>query len=63
VLAAAAALDYRPSRLGRSLARGHHEATGIVFPDLSGPYYSAIILGYEEASAAEGNGSLWSTKA
>lgn len=55
---AAAELDYRPSRLGRSLARGHHDATGIVFPDLSGPYYSAVILGYEEASAAEGQSVL-----
>jgi LacI family transcriptional regulator len=55
---AVAALDYRPSRLGRSLARGHHDATGIVFPDLSGPYYSAVILGYEEASAAEGQSVL-----
>ena len=55
---AAAELRYRPSRLGRSLARGHHEATGIVFPDLSGPYYSAVILGYEEASAAEGQSVL-----
>ncbi len=51
-------LDYRPSRLGRSLARGHHDATGIVFPDLSGPYYSAVILGFEEASAAEGQSVL-----
>jgi LacI family transcriptional regulator len=55
---AVAALDYRPSRLGRSLAHGQHEATGIVFPDLSGPYYSAVILGYEEASAAEGQSVL-----
>ena len=55
---AVAELGYRPSRLGRSLARGHHEATGIVFPDLSGPYYSAVILGYEEASAAEGQSVL-----
>ena len=30
----------------------------IVFPDLSGPYYSAVILGYEEASAAEGQSVL-----
>jgi LacI family transcriptional regulator len=52
VLRSVAELGYRPSRLGRSLARGHHDATGIVFPDLSGPYYSAVILGYEEASAA-----------
>jgi LacI family transcriptional regulator, galactose operon repressor len=50
---AVAELGYRPSRLGRSLARGHHDATGIVFPDLSGPYYSAVILGYEEVSAAD----------
>ena len=51
-------LNYRPSALGRSLARGSHEATGIVFPDLSGPYSSAVILGYEEASAAEGSSVL-----
>ena len=55
---AVAELGYRPSRLGRSLARGHHDATGIVFPDLSGPYYSSVILGYEEASAAEGQSVL-----
>ena len=52
VLRSVAELGYRPNRLGRSLARGHHDATGIVFPDLSGPYYSTVILGYEEASAA-----------
>jgi LacI family transcriptional regulator len=51
-------LEYRPNALGRSLARGSHEATGVVFPDLSGPYYSAVILGYEEASAAEGSSVL-----
>lgn len=51
-------LAYRPSRLGRSLAAGSHDATGIVFPDLSGPYYSAVILGYEEASAAQGRSVL-----
>ena len=51
-------LEYRPSSLGRRLAHGSHEATGIVFPDLSGPYYSAVILGYEEASAAEGSSVL-----
>ena len=51
-------LAYRPSRLGRSLAHGSHDATGIVFPDLSGPYYSAVILGYEEAAAADGRSTL-----
>jgi LacI family transcriptional regulator len=51
-------LAYRPSRLGRSLAHGSHDATGIVFPDLSGPYYSSVILGYEEAAAADGRSTL-----
>jgi LacI family transcriptional regulator len=55
---AVAELGYRPSRLGRSLARGRHDAIGIVFPDLSGPYFSSVILGYEEASAADGQSVL-----
>lgn len=55
---AIAELAYRPSRIGRSLARGRHDAIGIVFPDLSGPYFSSVILGYEEASAAQGRSVL-----
>lgn len=55
---AIAELAYRPNRLGRSLARGRHDAIGIVFPDLSGPYFSSVILGYEEASAARGRSVL-----
>lgn len=55
---AIAELAYRPSRLGRSLARGRHDAIAIVFPDLSGPYFSTVILGYEEASAAQGRSVL-----
>jgi LacI family transcriptional regulator len=41
------ALDYRPSPNARSLAASRHEASGIVFPDLSGPYYSEVIYGFE----------------
>ena len=55
---AVAELAYRPSRLGRSLAHGRHDATGIVFPDLTGPYYSAVILGYEEQSAEQDHSVL-----
>lgn len=55
---AARDLAYRPSPVGRSLARGHHDVTGIVFPDLTGPYFSAVILGYEEASARQGRSVL-----
>ncbi|HTG40309.1 MAG TPA: LacI family DNA-binding transcriptional regulator [Methylomirabilota bacterium] len=41
------ALDYRPSPNARSLAASRHEASGIVFPNLSGPYYSEVIYGFE----------------
>jgi len=51
VARAAADLEYVPSQLGRQLAQGRHAANGIVFPDLSGPYYAEVVLGYESAAA------------
>lgn len=58
VLAVAEELRYRPSRAGRSLAEGQHAASGIVFPDLSGPYYAEVVLGYEEVVAELGRSVL-----
>jgi len=46
-------LHYTPSRLGQSLAEGQHAAGGIVFPDLSGPYFAEVVLGYEEVAAEQ----------
>src|SRR5262245_61893624 len=43
VLAAIERHDFRPSRLGSALAKRSHGALGIVFPGLSGPYYSEVI--------------------
>ena len=51
VARAAADLDYVPSQLGRQLAERRHAANGIVFPDLSGPYFAEVVLGYEAAAA------------
>jgi LacI family transcriptional regulator len=50
VLASVNDLRFTPSSLGRSLAEGRHAANGIVFPDLSGPYYAEVTLGYEEVA-------------
>ena len=58
VLAAVEDLHYRPNRLGRSLAEGRHAANGIVFPDLSGPYFAEVVLGYEEVAAECGRSVL-----
>ena len=58
VLAAAQQLQFTPSRLGRSLAEGRHAANGIVFPDLVGPFYAEVVLGYEAAAAEYGSSVL-----
>lgn len=47
VEAAIVELDYRPSPLGQALVNRRHSTLAIVFPGLSGPYYSAVIHGYE----------------
>ncbi|XVV17403.1 LacI family DNA-binding transcriptional regulator [Actinoplanes sp. CA-131856] len=58
VRAAARELRFTPSQSARSLAQGRHAANGIVFPDLVGPYYAEVILGYEAAAAANGSSVL-----
>lgn len=58
VQAAIEELQFRPSRLGRSLAERRHAANGIVFPDLSGPYYAEVVLGYEAVAAELGRSVL-----
>jgi LacI family transcriptional regulator len=51
VIAAAKDLEYTPSQLGRQLAERRYAANGIVFPDLSGPYYAEVVMGYEDVAA------------
>ncbi|MBL7257784.1 LacI family DNA-binding transcriptional regulator [Paractinoplanes lichenicola] len=58
VRAAAQELQFTPSRPARSLAEGRHAANGIVFPDLVGPYYAEVVLGYEATAAALGSSVL-----
>ena len=50
VLRAIEEMHYTPNGSGRALAVRRHGAIGIVFPDLSGPYYSEVILGCERAT-------------
>ena len=58
VRTAARELNFTPSRPARSLAEGRHAANGIVFPDLIGPYYAEVVLGYEATAAASGSSVL-----
>jgi Transcriptional regulators len=54
VEAAIAELDYTPSHLGQSLATRRHAALGIVFPDLSGPYFAEVLRGFEDETTRAG---------
>jgi LacI family transcriptional regulator len=58
VLASVNDLRFTPSALGRSLAEGRHAANGIVFPDLSGPYFAEVIMGYEDVAGELGRSVL-----
>ena len=54
VLDAADELKYVPLAAARSLAVRHHEAHGLVLPELSGPYYSELLMGFESRAAELG---------
>src|SRR5918998_1937015 len=58
VLQAIEELGYRPNGAGRALAEQRTDAIGIVFPDLSGPYYSEVIGGCEDRVVAEARSLL-----
>lgn len=51
VLAAARELDYLPSGAARSLAVRAHDTFGLVLPELSGPYYAELLIGFETRAA------------
>ena len=54
VLQAVEDLEYVPRRSARSLAVQRHDAQGLVVHDLTGPYYSELLMGYESAAAQFG---------
>lgn len=54
VLAAVEQLNYVPLGAARSLAVRHHEAHGLVLPELTGPYYAELLLGFETRAAEYG---------
>ena len=51
---AASELNYVPLRAARSLAVQRHEAHGLVLPDLAGPFYGDLLMGYERWAGEHG---------
>jgi LacI family transcriptional regulator len=54
VVQAARELNYVPLRAARSLAVQRHEAHGLVLPDLAGPFYADLLMGYERWAGEHG---------
>lgn len=54
VLDAVEQLNYVPLGAARSLAVRHHETHGLVLPELTGPYYSELLMGFESRAAELG---------
>ena len=51
VLAAVRRLDYLPRDSARALAAKKHEAVGLMLPELTGPYFAELLVGFESAAA------------
>ena len=58
VLEAVEELDYVPSGAARSLAARQHDTYGLVLPELSGPYYSELLVGFETRAGELGRGVM-----
>ena len=58
VLAAAAALNYRPSAVARSLSTRRTRLVGVVIADVLNPYFATLIRGIEERLWSRGYGLL-----
>ncbi|MGI8562676.1 MAG: LacI family DNA-binding transcriptional regulator [Candidatus Dormibacter sp.] len=43
-------VGYRPNGAARALQRLRHGSIGVVFPNLSRPYYAGVLMGVEEAA-------------
>ena len=48
VLESIKAHGYQPDHRGRALAARRHNAVGLVFPGLAGPYFAELIQGFEQ---------------
>ena len=58
VLEAVEELDYVPSGAARSLAVRQHDTYGLLLPELSGPYYSELLVGFETRAGELGRGVM-----
>jgi DNA-binding LacI/PurR family transcriptional regulator len=54
VLDAVAAMDYQPSQLARGLRRVKTNMIGMIIPDITNPFFPAVVRGAEDVAFANG---------
>jgi LacI family transcriptional regulator len=54
VLEAVAALDYQPSQLARALRRDKTDMIGMIIPDITNPFFPAVVRGAEDVASSSG---------
>lgn len=54
VQAAIDELDYHPSQVARSLKSGRHNCVGVIVPDITNPYFAALVKGIERELRSKG---------
>src|ERR1700730_6308038 len=54
ILQAARELGYRPNSAARTLRSGQSRLIALVVPDVSNPYFAAVLQGAEQAACASG---------
>lgn len=47
-------LGYRPSHVARSLKTGRHDSIGVIVPDISNPFFAALVKGIEREMRPHG---------
>ena len=55
VLDAVAALGYQPSQLARGLRRDRTDMVGMIIPDVTNPFFTAVVRGAEDVAFAQGH--------
>lgn len=54
IAAVIAELGYRPSSIARGLRSGRHDTIGVVVPDVTNPFFAAVVRGIENVGSARG---------
>jgi len=54
ILKTAREMDYKPNRIARAMVRGQSDLVGLLVPDITNPFFPAIVRGVEDAARKHG---------